>query len=461
MRQSIDLNRVITRKASRRAFVGGGLAAVGMTVAQAHGVGAQATPVATPGTPQAGAGDGRYLFVGDRSQNAVAVYEIPGFALAGALDGVTFGTHGGSLPLPDGRLVFADTANNEIVALGVDADGVPSISDRVAADLGGGVAWIAASPTLGHVAIGSLQDSEESQFLNIVDLATFENTSLEFSLNEPEELTAWLLNDPLNVYVAVGGQIKSYLLDDLLAGNLEPLNTVEVELGSHGGATDAAGGRIFYTTAPGTGFEVLDVQNGPAEYVTQIPWDVDGFAGGRNARPRVTGDGEHIFGLLTPGLEDPTLWAETVISNHITDTAELSATRVEVGTGNFGYRWGISDRFAIWAGYNADGGTVYLLDADASSATFGTVTATMPIATPTNAAIPGEDFADKDTYATAITNDSRFGFVSINGDKIVKVFDLERLAEVAEIAIDLPLTGYDGFLTVIESGVTPVDLWGR
>ena len=431
MRQSIELNRVITRKASRRAFVGGGLAAVGMTIAEAHGVRAQATPVATPGTPQAGAGDRRYLFVGDRSQNAAAVYEIPGFGLAGTLDGVTFGTHGGSLLLPDGRLVFADTANNEIVALGVDTDGVPSISDRVAADLGGGVSWFAASPSFGHLAVGSLQDSEESQFLNIVDLATFENTSLEFAMNEPEELTAWLLNDPLNVYVAVGGQITSYLLADLLAGNLEPLNTVEVELDSHGGATDAANGRIFYTTRPGAGFEVLDVENGPAEYLTQIPWDVDGLSGGRNARPRVTSDGRHIFGLLTPGLDDPTLWAEVVVSNHVTSTADLSATRVEVGTGNFGYRWGISDRFAIWAGYNADGGTVYLLDSDAASDTFGTVTAMIPIATPTNAAVPGQDFTDKDTYATAITADSRYGFVSINGDKVVKVFDLELLEEIA------------------------------
>ena len=461
MSQSVELKNVITRRASRRAFVGGALAAVGTSAVLSAGVQAQATPEATPAAAGNAAGDGPYLFVGDRAQTTVAVYAIPGFELAGQLDGVTFGTHGGSLLLPNGRLIFADTTNEEIVAVTVDAAGVPSISQRVAADLGGGVAWIAASPTFSHVAIGSLQDSETSQFLNIVDLATFENTSLEFALNEPEELTAWLLNDPLNVYVAIGGQINSYLLDDLLAGDTEPLNTVEVELGSHGGATDAANARIFYTTAPGTGFEVLDVQNGPAEYLTQIPWDVDGFTGGRNARPRVTHDGEHIFGLLTPGLDDPTLWAETMITNHIANTVDLSAVRVEVGTGNFGYRWGMSDRYAIWAGYNADGGTVYLLDADASSETFGTATATMPVATPTNAAVPGEDFTDKDTYATAITADSRYGFVSINGDRIVKVFDLEQLSEIVEIPIELPLSGYDGFLAVIETGVTPVDLWGR
>ncbi len=467
MGQSVELKNVVRWKANRRALGGAALASLAsLAIAAgsgplAPGARAQATLQASPVASPVSGGDGRYLFVGDRSQSAVAVYAIPDFTLAGTLDGVTFGTHAGALLLPDGRFVFADAANNEVVALSVDEAGVPAISQRVAADFGGGVAWMAASPTFSHVAIGSLQDSETSQFLNIVDLATFGNTSLEFELNEPEELTAWLLNDPLNVYVAVGGQIKSYLLDDLLAGETEPLNTVEVELGSHGGATDAVNGRIFYTTAPGTGFEVLDAQPNAAEYLTQIPWDVDGLTGGRNARPRVTADGGHIFGLLAPGLDDPTLWADNINSNHVTNMADLSAVRIEVGTGNFGYRSGLSERYAIWAGYNADGGTVYLVDADATSSTFGSVTATMSIATPSNAAVPGQDVTDKDTYATAITADSRYGFVSINGDRSIKVFDLEQRVEIAEIAIDLPLSGYDGFLAVIEPGVTPVDLWGR
>jgi len=85
----------------------------------------------------------------------------------------------------------------------------------------------------------------------------------------------------------------------------------------------------------------------------------------------------------------------------------------------------------------------------------------MPVATPTNAAVAGQDVTDKDTYATAITANSRYGFVSINGDRLVKVFDLEQLIEIAENSIDLPLSGYDGFLAIIETGVTPVDLWGR
>jgi hypothetical protein len=439
-------------------MLGGALAATAASIGLVSTARAQATPEATP---IVSAGDGRYLFVADRSQTTISLYSIPDFSLAGTIENVGFGTHAGAFLLPDGKLLFADTLNSAIVCLSSPDAGVPVVDATIPAELGGGVAWAAASPTLSHIVFGSLQDSEESQFLNIVDLATLTNTVLEFELNEPEELTAWLLNDPLNLYVAVGGQIKSYLLSEILAGNTELLSVVEVELGSHGGATDVANSRLFYTTAPGTGFEVLDARHGAAEYLTQIPWDVDGLSGGRNARPRVTSDGQHIFGLMTPGLEDPSIWAETVISNHVVDMNELTAQRVEIGKGNFGYRWGMSDRYAVWAGYDGSEGTVYLIDADGSSDTLGTVIASMPIALPANAAIAGEDFAGKDTYATAITADSTYAFVSVNGDKVVKVFDLARTTEIAEITLDIPLAGYDGYLTVIESGVTPADIWAR
>lgn len=101
----------------------------------------------------------------------VEISSIPGFELAGAVDDVGFGAHGGVRQLQDGRAVFADTLNGAIVALAIGADGTPTITDRVGATLGGGIAWMAASPTRGHVAVGSLQDSEESQVLNKVAAA--------------------------------------------------------------------------------------------------------------------------------------------------------------------------------------------------------------------------------------------------------------------------------------------------
>lgn len=460
--------RSITRhQATRRRFVSG-VAALGISSMLATDISARtadATPASPSATPAASPVTGdtsRYLFVADRSQTAVEVYSVPDGTLAGRIDDITCATHAGSLLLPDGRLLFADQKNESIVTLAIGEDGTPAITDRAPATLGNGAAWIAASPALDYVAIGSLKGESKTQSLNVVEIATFTNTAIEFTMNEDEELTAWLLGDPLHLYVAVGGQIKSYVLADLLAGKDTPLNTVEVELGSHGGASDAADGRIFFTTAPGTGFEVLDTSAGAAEYVTQIPWDVNGFSGGRNARPRVTGDGAHVFGLMTPGLDDPTQWAMTEVTNHVTDMAGLTATRVSIGTGNFAYRWGMNDAIALWAGYaEEDAGTAYVIDADATSATFGTSIATIAIPKPTNAAVPGTDFEGTDTYTTAVTAINDLGFVSVNGDKIVLVIDLATRAVIGTFAIGMPMTNYDGYTAIIETGVTPADIWGR
>lgn len=237
--QSFQLKSVTSWTGNRKSFGTGTLAAIGATTPGSRIALGQATPEASPVT----VGDGRFLIIGDRTQTSMYAYSIPEFQMAATIDNVGFGTHGGVLALPDGAMVFADTLNDRIISLTIGEDGVPTIDREVGATFNGGVAWVAASPDFSHVAMGSLQDSETSQFLNIVDLATFEKTALEFDLNEPEEVTAWLLNDPLNVYVAVGGQIKSYLLGDLLARDLEPLSVVEVELGSHGGASDTVNSR--------------------------------------------------------------------------------------------------------------------------------------------------------------------------------------------------------------------------
>lgn len=454
------IRSIVQHPATRRTVLSS-TAAAGAAIALG-GRGFAQTPAATPAASPVVADGGRYLFVADRTQPAVEVYAVPSGTLAGRIEGITCATHAGALLLPDGRLLFADQKNEEIVTLAVGPDGVPAIVDRAPAKLGAGAAWIAASPALDYVAIGSLREGEHTQFLNIMEMATFTNTAIEFEMNEDEELTAWLLNDPLNLYVAVGGQIKSYVLADLLAGTDTPLNTVEVELGSHGGASDARNDRIFYTTAPGTGFEVLDASKGSAEYLTQIPWDVDGLSGGRNARPRVTGDGAFIVGLMTPGLDDPGTWADTEVSIHVTDMGSLTARRLPVAKGNFGYRWGMNGTVALWAGYaGAPTGTAYLIDVDGASPSLGSVLATIDIPKPSNAAVPGKDFEGTDTYATGVLAGNDFGVISINGDKKVVVIDLASQTVSGEFAVGLPMQNYDGFLAVIEPGVVPADIWGR
>ncbi|HEV2529143.1 MAG TPA: hypothetical protein VGT61_11920 [Thermomicrobiales bacterium] len=461
MSRQSRLARITTHAATRRSVLAGSLAAVaGATI----GTRALAQiPAATPGsgTPAAGGADAPVLVVCDGEASRIAVYSIPDAALLGEFDGVGFGTHAGTFQLPDGRMIFADIVAGEIAALRMGADGTPEISDRVPAAVEGGIAWMAASPDLSIIAVGSLLEDSPTQTLNLLDVATFTNTQLEFEMAEPEEIHAWLLGDPLHVHVSVGGRIDSYAYEALLAGDMTPLAEVPVELGSHGGATDVTNDRIFYTTAPGTGFEVLDVSSGAAEYVAQIPWDVDGYAGGRNARPRVLADGRHIVGLLIPGLDDPTTWADAEATLHLTDMQELTAQRLPIATGTFAYRYGTSDEVMLWAGYDADGGHAYVIDVDSVSETFGTVLRMLDIPVPSRAATPGEEIADPSTYVTAVSPDGAYGFIAVAGDSLLKVYDLADGTELTETELPMPLTGYSGYMTVLSTGVTPVDLWAR
>ena len=280
-------------------------------------------------------------------------------------------------------------------------------------------------------------------------------------MNEPEEITAWLLGDPLHLYVSVGGRIDSYELAALLDGNTTPLGSVEVDLGSHGGATDAVRDQLFYVTGPGFGMDVLNVASGNAEYVTQIPWDIDGRSGGYNARPIVTGDGEHIFGVLYGTPEDQTQWADFAADLHVVNMADLTATRTPIGTGVFTTRWAMGTNVALAAGYNADGGTAYVIDADSDSETFASVVQEIPVKVPTNGQVPGEwDDEAQIWYVCAVTPDDMYGFVTVPGDGLIQVLDLAAGEVVQEITTETDLSGF-GYSKVVQAGIKPVDLWGR
>jgi hypothetical protein len=405
--------------------------------------------------------------VTDREEPTLWFYAIPDGTLTGKLDNLLMASHGSAFQLPDGRLIVGrlggqavDLAGQSIDAIRLDEQGVPTVVDSVPATFGESAAWIAVDPGMTTMAFGSLRE-DESQILNIVDLATFTNTELEFAMNEPEEITAWLLGDPLQLHVSVGGRIDSYDLTTLLGGDATPLGSVQVDLGSHGGATDAARDQLFYVTAPGQGMDVLDVSSGVATYVTQIPWDMDGRTGGYNARPAVSRDGDHIFGVLIGDAEDPTQWAELASDLHVVNMADLTAIRTPIGTGAFTTRWTMGGKVALAAGYNADGGTAYVIDADVDSTTFASVIREIPIKVPTNGQIPGEWNDDAEIYyVCAITPDDAYGFITIPGDSLVQVLDLAAGEVIGEITTETDLSGF-GYSKVVQAGVTPVDLWGR
>lgn len=446
-------------RTTRRAVMAGTLGAAVAATSGVNFLAAQQAGTAVAGSSPVAEGSGaQYLLVADPEVSAIYIYSIPDLTLTGQLDDVFFGIHNGLLGLPDGRFLFSDDNTKEVVAVTIDAAGVPSVSQRVGVNAGNRLVWSSVDPQFRYYVGASQIEDSSVQIANVVDLATFTNTEIEIEMLGEEELHAWIAGDPATLYAAVGGQVNSYLLSDLEAGQAEPLEEVPVELGSHGAVADAVHQQFLLVT--NTGFEVTDVSTGPALYSSLIPWDVDGFAGGRNSRPRLHEDGTHIFGRLNTTPETPEQWAEVEVTTHVADVANRTAQRFALGKGNFGFRWGISEPYVLFAGHDGVTGVACLVDADSASDTFGTVVGTVALDLPSGAATPGEDSTGTESYLTALTCDGATGFVVHGGDGLISVIDTESRSIVTTIEVPSSLTG-SGYAAVVDAGVTPVDLFGR
>lgn len=155
------------------------------------GASPSASPVASPVADSAEAGR-QFLLAADQEASAVYVYSIPELELTGQLDGVSLDKHGGTIALPDGRILFADDKQGEALAVVIDDEGVPSIAQRTAVNLGAGASWASVDAAFRYFAITSYIEESADQILNLVDLESFENTEIPLQTREGEELTAWI-----------------------------------------------------------------------------------------------------------------------------------------------------------------------------------------------------------------------------------------------------------------------------
>lgn len=440
---------------SRRAIVTGSAASLAVSFfVPRRSLALEATPQASPVAEAAG----RFLLVADPAVEALSIYSIPGLQQTGSLAGIALDKHAGVIALADGRVLFNDDAAGEVVAMMIDANGVPSIVDRVKASFGDGAAWAAIDTDARHYLVTGGVDESRTRYLNVVDLGDFTNTSIEIEAAADEELEAWISGDPAMVYLAVGGRVDAYSLEALRAGDANPVSILDIELGSHGPVADAARNRLLISTKPG--FEVIELGGEALTWAGLVPWEVDGFTGGQNFRPRLGWAGSHVFGVLTSEAPAPEAWAESEVSAHITDLAELTARRVRLGRGLWAGRWGIGSSIALFAGHDGEQGSAVLFDVDPASSTFATMRETVTIDLPTAAAKPGQSAEGSEGYLTAITHDGDLGFVALGGDGRVLVIDTNTATVIDSIEAGTPLTGA-GYLTVIEPGLTPVDLMAR
>jgi len=438
-------------------------AAVGAALALSGTTGAQSpAPDVTTG----------HLLVADPAAAAVYVYSLPSLTLTGQLGDTLFGVHNGAIALEDGRILYGDDLHDEVRAIRIDDAGVPSIDGSVGVTNGDRLVWssidpgaryyVAASQIVAPEPEAGASPSPEpgsiDQVLNIVDLATWTNTSVAFPMTAEEEIIGMLSGDPLTLTVSTGGQVATYRVDELLAGDVTPLGTLPIEVGSHGAVTDAARGRVAVVSLPG--FEVVDVSGGAPVHAGLIPWDVDGISGGRNARPRLGFDGDHVHGVLTGPVAAPEDWATAEVSAHVADLTDLSAHRVALGAGRWAGRVGISTPYALYAGYDGTSAQAVLFDVDPGSATFGAVTATIPLDPPANASVPGSPMTGTEGYLTTITPDGTLGFVVHGGDGRISVIDTASGTVSGRIDTPTPLTGA-GYAIAVQPGVAPVDLFAR
>jgi len=410
-------------------------------------------------SPSSSATRGGYLLVADPAATTVYVYSLPDLTLTGQLDDLEFGAHNGSVTLADGRVLFSDSASGAIKVVTIDDAGVPAVVASVPVWDGNQIVWSSIDPEGRYLlAAGQLLDSA-TQVFNIVDLATYTNTPIQVPMGADEEVVAWLDGDPTTVFVSQGGRVDTYPLADLLAGGTPtPAGSVAIELGSHGGVADPERDQFMITTT--AGFEVVDVSKTTPAHTELIPWDVDGFTGGQNYRPRLAPDGDHVVGVLTAPPATPEEWATAEVTAHIADLGTLEASRVALGTGRFAGRWGISEPYALFAGTDGVTGTAHLLDVNATSATFGTVVATIPLDMPTKGALPGGPTTGTEGYLTTITPDGSQGFVVHGGDGVISVIDTAAGAVSGTITVPTSMDAA-GYATVISPGLAPVDLFAR
>jgi hypothetical protein len=101
---------------------------------------ASETPDGATRSDAAVVGSEGFLLVAELAEGkeAIHAYSLPELQHTGQLDGVKLASHLGAIALRDGRVITADQKRGQIIAIGIDEAGVPSIVNRVDADLGEG-----------------------------------------------------------------------------------------------------------------------------------------------------------------------------------------------------------------------------------------------------------------------------------------------------------------------------------
>ncbi|MEU8203667.1 hypothetical protein [Streptosporangium sp. NPDC049046] len=280
------------------------------------------------------------LVVADAAAGSVHVYAIPSNRKLTTISGRRFADHSGMQPLRDGRLLFVDEANHELVAL--QTRGMPRIvgtaelpegeATHLAVDESGRYAVVAAAGEHDHEEGEEEHEEEAHGLLTVVDLQNYRSSTIEVDSAHPGIMVSG------DTVVHRGdGELETYPIADIIANpgaHLEPTSTLPTGANGHGEASHANGLVLGATDA---GLETARVVDGELQRVRTVAWPTPG----RASYVRVTREKLITYTSDRPG-DDWQNWRNDALSVMPETGATTSAA---LGNG-FMFRHALSDRYA-------------------------------------------------------------------------------------------------------------------
>ena len=253
-------------------------------------------------------------------------------------------------------------------------------------------------------------------------------------------------NDVLN-------QIEAYALEDVLAGNVTMIASVQIGAGGHGESITMSGDRLY--TATDDGIEAVAWDGSELNYLTTYPWDSADRSGGRGYFQRLSLDGSQVVSYTADRSAPEIEWDSWTNDAVLINAGEGSTHRIELGDG-YVFRFGLSHDAALFYRMGGDGDEAIVLDLAS-----GEVSQRMPLEPMTTGPAAGDAIYEINQYrAVASSTDGAWGFITQGGDGTVVVLDLEGGEVATTLEVGTPLNG-GGYLAVFGAEVSFTDSIGR
>ena len=400
-------------------------------------------------------GEGR-LVVADTSAEVVYVHDSPSFTKVGEFTGIKLSSHLGAIALPDGRAVFVDDKSSQVIVLQTLGER-PEILQRIKG--ASPAIWGGVDPDFEYLVYSSPPDDspEKVATATLVNLKDYKAHELKVPMGGSGELHVALGGKPLTLFASTLNELHAYRVSDVVKGEPVALGFTEVNTGLHGAVITHDGKpRILVSTT--ASFDLVTYNGSELGAAKPLAWDVDGRAGGRNGRPRLSWDGNYVYGALAAAVPAEQ-WQSRQNDVHIVNLQNETVKRLPLAPGIVG-RFQIARPYALFYNIHPDGDFAILFDTDPSSATFQQVVAGIPLQPLAGAPQAGVSAAGTEARGGAITPDGKYAFVSQGGESKVWVIDTESRTIVRDIAVPTPLRG-GGYLLAVQKDVEPVDLQVR